>query len=253
MLVGCDRIFDLDELAQPPREAGAGNDVIASGDSDGLIACVGHNEDGDDMPDDCDTCPIDAVTGDGDTDMDRIGNRCDPHPDASGDSVVFFAPFVNLDGWIAMNGVNQAVDNVVLQVGYIRRSFSSFEALRIPLSLTNAFSVYDAFSVYIDGGTTSLECRLGGGACPSTGTGDACMVVSVQTSVMGEVPLYFPITNIARFEVYRSDTTINCGVRGTNGALAAVGTVASIGSGYLSISANNYLQATLYSAILYGR
>ena len=100
LLVGCDKLADLDELDPPPREAGAGSDVITSEDGDDAITCVGHDEDGDGTPDACDTCPIDNAIGDGDGDTDGIGDTCDPHPATGIDSVVFFTPFLNLDNWL---------------------------------------------------------------------------------------------------------------------------------------------------------
>ena len=42
LLVGCDKLADLDELDPPPREAGAGSDVITSEDGDDAITCVGR-------------------------------------------------------------------------------------------------------------------------------------------------------------------------------------------------------------------
>lgn len=54
-------------------------------------AMVGHDEDGDGLPDDIDPCP--ATAGDAtDSDSDGVGDACDPHPATPGDSIAVFSP-----------------------------------------------------------------------------------------------------------------------------------------------------------------
>ena len=81
-----------------------------------------------------------------------------------------------------------------------------------------------------------------------------CLTLWLQNAEAGEQPLYFPLGEIVRFEVKRnSGGGMECAVRRANGSVTTLGSVASIGSGTMSIAANNSMRATLHSAILYGR
>ena len=72
LLVGCDKLADLDELDPPPRRP-APAATSSRARTATTPSCVGHDEDGDGT-DACDTCPIDNAIGDGDGDTDGIGD-----------------------------------------------------------------------------------------------------------------------------------------------------------------------------------
>lgn len=81
----------------------AGFDPIAQGESDAgpldasaTCAPVGHDEDGDDIDDACDTCPHLADPAQADRDGDQVGDPCDPRPDQPGEHILLFDPFTDL-------------------------------------------------------------------------------------------------------------------------------------------------------------
>lgn len=67
---------------------------------------MGHDEDGDGLPDSIDPCP--QIAGDtADTDGDGVGDTCDPHPTIPTERITLFAtmqpgdvPFADTMGWV---------------------------------------------------------------------------------------------------------------------------------------------------------
>lgn len=252
LLVGCDKLFDLDEIAQAPREAGSVGDVGIPPDVP--PSCVGHDEDGDKIPDACDTCPIDPNVGDGDNDGDMIGDVCDPHPTMPGDTVVFFTPFTDTTGWSVVINAAGLGDSVVLQNGSLSRSFSSFERISVPLQLAAGATTNDSFFIYLEGAGSDFTCRILAGACPSLNVGINCLVA--QSSIWTEVefPVVVSLAEISRLEVARdpNGTDLDCRAHTSAGIVGASQTV-MIDAGTLSLQANNVMRATLSAAILYGQ
>jgi hypothetical protein len=126
MLAACG-LFDFG--VQPPV-ASDGRDV------DAPVAMVGHDEDGDGLPDDQDPCPALAGTA-ADSDGDGVGDACDPHPSTPGDQLVGFytmqpgdVPFDTLAElaqepdaarWSAVNGgaaITRPVQSLRIELGY---------------------------------------------------------------------------------------------------------------------------------------
>lgn len=63
---------------------------------DGASCAAGqHDEDGDEVADACDNCPVhpngDQANGDG----DGVGDACDPRPATAGDQIAYFVPFID--------------------------------------------------------------------------------------------------------------------------------------------------------------
>lgn len=91
-IVGCDDAFDLEKVTYVPPDAGPDaprypGQVINDPDSD---------FDGDGDPNSSDLCALIDKTlpgGRDDTDMDGVGDLCDPNPGTSGDCLVLFDSF----------------------------------------------------------------------------------------------------------------------------------------------------------------
>lgn len=96
---GCDVLFGLDRVGGLPVDA-----AHADGDGDaGPASCDGgHDEDGDGVPDACDTCP--GIPDDQtDSDEDGVGDACDPSPLAANE-IVLFASFADDNTWTPVSG-----------------------------------------------------------------------------------------------------------------------------------------------------
>lgn len=68
---------------------------VAPTASDAAKSCMGHDEDGDGVPDACDVCPTDPDPDQADRDGDGVGDACDVHPDTPGDMLAVFEPHVD--------------------------------------------------------------------------------------------------------------------------------------------------------------
>lgn len=108
MLAACGRI-------------GFGDQAIDSRDADAvrIDGPVGHDEDGDGIPDARDNCPVDQNADQLDTDGDGVGDACDVHPSTPGDKLAVFEP--NIDeassGYFAYFGVYQFPGNDSIRLG----------------------------------------------------------------------------------------------------------------------------------------
>ncbi|HUS26998.1 MAG TPA: thrombospondin type 3 repeat-containing protein [Kofleriaceae bacterium] len=92
LLSGCGRLsFDA--------TGDAANDDVSSVD-----ALSGHDEDGDGVPDLIDVCPHYPDPTQIDTDLDRVGNACDPQPAVSQQRWLFFSPLAGPDSRIVTTG-----------------------------------------------------------------------------------------------------------------------------------------------------
>jgi hypothetical protein len=88
-LAGCGRLrFDAGSPDAPP-------------DSDDSQAVLGHDEDGDGIPDSLDVCPHIPDPAQLDTDGDRVGDACDPEPANPRQSFALFTPMIGADAaWL---------------------------------------------------------------------------------------------------------------------------------------------------------
>ena len=109
-LVGCGRLgFDAGTTG-----------VMTDGERDTqsprpCVAPVGHDDDGDGIDDACDGCPVLADSAQPDRDQDGVDDLCDPHPDAPGDHIAEFDPFVTLrPEWSLDTGVVLGTDQLLM-------------------------------------------------------------------------------------------------------------------------------------------
>jgi len=80
-LAGCDKLFSLETVPQPPIDA-----------PEHCLMAIGHDDDGDCIPDDVDLCPGVPDPAQGDADHDMIGDACDPDPTKKGNQLLLFVP-----------------------------------------------------------------------------------------------------------------------------------------------------------------
>jgi hypothetical protein len=112
-LLGCDNVFRLTPLPDPPDDAlpmSDGDPITDAGPDAALAVCpVGYisdgDFDGDTIPNNADLCPQ-VSNAQMDSDGDGVGDTCDRHPFAAGDCLLFMDTFANLDCWHAYQAWN---------------------------------------------------------------------------------------------------------------------------------------------------
>ncbi len=106
MLGGCDVVFRLDRIgvSDSPPDAFDPSDALDGGDASQPTNCGAdaHDEDGDRVPDACDVCPgiADDQT---DSDLDGVGDVCDPSS-LSSHEIALFLSFAGNDIWNTVSG-----------------------------------------------------------------------------------------------------------------------------------------------------
>jgi hypothetical protein len=92
-LAGCGRIGFEAVLGAGDDDGGAGDGRPA--DMAGDVVPLGHDEDGDGIPDNTDPCPhLSGTAADGDGDGDGVGDACDPNLGTGGDAIAAFYTMV---------------------------------------------------------------------------------------------------------------------------------------------------------------
>lgn len=122
LLVGCDRVFALTPVNPGADARGDGNAVDALGPQP-CAPTTAHDEDGDGLVDNCDSCPTVVSTPPVDTDSDGLGDSCDPNLSMSvdGDKILLasvFASTSELSASYSQGGTVNAIvssDTLVLQ------------------------------------------------------------------------------------------------------------------------------------------
>ncbi|MFT3695879.1 MAG: thrombospondin type 3 repeat-containing protein [Kofleriaceae bacterium] len=88
-------------------------DAALTDRNDIVDAAVGHDEDGDGIPDAVDPCPF--IAGDrADRDGDGVGDACDPNPDTNTEQLVLFTPFTpDVPLPFLNDGLSQEADDLI--------------------------------------------------------------------------------------------------------------------------------------------
>jgi hypothetical protein len=128
-LAGCGR-FGFDD---PPARGDAMPPVDALVD----VVPLGHDEDGDGVPDTLDTCPH-LPAPQTDSDGDGVGDACDPNPTIAGDRIVLFAtmmpgdqPFLTPD----TDGVYTQLADAVRFDGAVGADNNLYGRFELPIQL----------------------------------------------------------------------------------------------------------------------
>jgi hypothetical protein len=137
-LTGCELVFSLEPS---PRDADPGRGD-ASADAGGADAdpCGVFDEDDDDLPDLCDSCPTVAPSGT-DGDQDGLDDGCDPRLNGDDRVVAFFGfnqPFA-ADGWSIVYGGGTAT--VTVEDGSLRIQTGGDMVIALPGSMPAAYTV----------------------------------------------------------------------------------------------------------------
>lgn len=91
-----------------------GFEVATTGSDSGMtdttdVVPLGHDEDGDGIPDASDVCPHIVTTSQADGDSDGVGDECDPNPTVAGDAIAHFATMVAGDQPLSIPACDSAV------------------------------------------------------------------------------------------------------------------------------------------------
>jgi len=165
LVAGCDGVFGLTHLREPPDASGDGAPADAI-DAPECMSQTLHDEDGDGLKDDCDACPtIDSTHAD--ADHDGLPDACDPNISRSidGDRILLastFASSTDLSSTYDTSGSASAFvsgDAVQLPPG-------SVVATKQPFLPTQFVATIDSF---VDAGTDALADQIqvgaNGGTC----------------------------------------------------------------------------------------
>jgi len=257
-LAGCDQLFNLDHIKEGTLPVDA-SDVTGDGKIDSpppdAFVClnpVGHDEDGDELDDNCDGCPTFYALTDGDNDQDGLPNVCDRDDAANHrDRIIAYWTFPTND----MTGLTKTGTSM-------HRSLNNGEWL-IPNNSslgTSAFYVLTRIDVHIAGMTLPTfsdevdiqvggmtVCRYRGTQCGSNpGT---CLTNGGATAPWPQVPM-----NARLISLYQDGTDLVCDIRSSPTAPAT--TVSSSGgftNGNVTIVANAGGGITVQSLVLYAQ
>jgi hypothetical protein len=109
LLGSCDWLVGLHHLPARPIDGAPPSDAV---DAVSIDAPLGHDEDGDGVPDTADVCPNIFDPSQTDTDGDGVGDACDPHMNLPIDQIVYFEPFANIDRWMTVgDGAQWTLEN----------------------------------------------------------------------------------------------------------------------------------------------
>jgi hypothetical protein len=253
-LAGCDKLFDLDELARD----GGGGTADDGRPTDGVVAdmfvCnpVNHDEDSDGVDDACDGCPTlhdesDSIDADG----DGLPNECDRNNAPMGsDRILAYWTFPQPDmtGFVAMGVFTyDATNNGVYTVG-INSSLTTaaaFPLTRADFHVSGVTLAGYASEVQIQIGTVTL-CTLKGAACGGSGTGTCVQLGSNASSTW---PL--PSASARRVSLYIDAGKVTCEI-GDGFTATPVGAGGTLLPGSVGFTTNATSSVKLEAIAIYG-
>lgn len=255
-LTGCDGVFGLGHLHDPPVDA-ALIDVAPDSPPDAAVCmpATQHDEDADSVADDCDACP--TVTNDtADNDADGLPNDCDPDLSKSvdGDKILLASMFASTTelstSYTQAGGTNAMIasDELILGTTANATTVMTMTPTKIVASVTQFATVNgvqqpaDKLVIGINGAVCSVATSGCGGEANRI-----CITLGPNTTHVAQA------TAINRLTLWQDDGGIHCevGLKVAGGPFVntSTGTITS-SKGFVRVENNAY--ATLSSLVFYG-
>lgn len=207
VLGGCDFLFDIHRIDHVAVD-GRPPDTLPFVDG---RECTGHDEDHDDLPDECDLCPtMNASNADGDGDL--VGDACDPDPARSGNSILAFYPFVASGAFMSEPPAGETYSND--QLVLTSTTATSIDVVTHPEVLTLVIDGLPATGVATIGldletTSTTLECSLG----QFCGGPPTCLTAGHDQTDVSSLPMTLAPSEVRSLSLYRlADGTVKCSV-----------------------------------------
>ena len=205
---GCDKLFSLAHVPAWSPDARA-DDAGATDTPAACIAKTQHDEDSDNLKDDCDACPTitsDLLDGDG----DGLTDACDPDLSNSvdGDRIVFVALFASsaeLATLFDTSGTGAAAsisaDRLVLPAG----AQAAVKTTSVPTQMA-----IEVASVTGSDLADGLMLAQNGASCSVTAAGCGGEIGSICVSFGSNVTRSFPISAVKGVRIFQTEALLHC-------------------------------------------